>query len=163
MYLKDISELLSKNFLKNGATPPKIFRPKSVSEYAQFEHVCAVGFENNYAATDVGEIHMNMKNDDTYVRLVASVEIDGIPTEVACGSVITRGEGYAVVNEMATMPEARRKGYASEVMKALVKIAAETFGSHTILLSATQQGEPTWRSMGFVPLPGFVWMNTYEH
>jgi len=204
MYLNDIPKLLSTDFLKPGAPPLKLFQPKNHSEFAEFEHVCAIGFEIDYSSAHLAELHLKMENDDKYVRLVGRAVVAkkdvtekermrnkergssdgsgdgvgggvggdggggdnndddiGIELPVACGSVTMRSGGIAAIDEMCVIPSARRKGYASEVMKELVRIAVSKFRCHSIVLDATADGERTWRGMGFLPLPALVWM--FEH
>jgi len=162
MYLKDIPKILSTDFVKPGIPPLHVVQPKTLEEFTNFEDVLIVAFEAKHEASEVAPVHINMENDQNYVRLIGSAEIDGKQVVCAVGSVISRGNGFATINEMGVIPAARRKGYASEVMKALVKIAVEKMKCKHIVLDATEQGEPTWKSVGFEPVPAFIWLFSSE-
>jgi len=157
MYLSNLESLLSKNYVKPDVPSLSIFHPKSREEYSQFEKVCSVGFDDlDYSPDVVADLHLNM-TDPNYFRLVGKANIDGNHTICSCGSTLSRGDGIATIQEMAVLPEARRRGYASQVMKELVRHAVAR-GCHTVVLSGTSMGEPTWAAMGFQPLPAFVYM-----
>ena len=60
-------------------------------------------------------------------------------------------DGTSYVSMVYTAPQARRNGYARDLMRALLA-ADQAAGIHTVVLMSSQMGIPLYQSIGFVPL-----------
>lgn len=69
----------------------------------------------------------------------------GLP--VVAGSLFIK-EGIAAIHHIGTVPQARRKGYATSLMHALLKMAKEK-GCHTSHLTSTPMGNALYNNLGY--------------
>jgi GNAT superfamily N-acetyltransferase len=88
--------------------------------------------------------------------------------EHACGFVAYEGDkpvstATAIINEgrlflflVATMPEARRKGYGEAVVRHALRAAHEATGIRRTVLHATEAGYPLYLSLGYRPTANFM-------
>ncbi|MFB4265442.1 GNAT family N-acetyltransferase [Nonomuraea sp. GTA35] len=77
----------------------------------------------------------------------AAYEEDGVP--LAVGRAVPQGDTLGIYC-MATLPEARRRGLARRVLRALVARAGDGFGSAYLVVTAANTGaQALYRSEGF--------------
>lgn len=126
-----------------------ISQPTTGEDIITWVKVLAAGssFSDDYYAhfLRIGSAQVNRPNSEFGYFMGA---VDG---RVVCVSCVYLDAGIAGVYCVATLAEARRRGYGAEVTMAALRYAAQC-GYHVGALQASALGEPVYARMGFRPV-----------
>jgi len=130
--------------LGTGAPPPEleIVRVSTPAEVVEFEAVSVRGFGDEDSEIDAGALHPATILGDTSMTMLTG-RVAGRP--VAAATSYRTDEAIGIYG-VATIPSARRRGYASALTRALLDPALPA------VLSPSPEGERMYRGLGFGPV-----------